>query len=79
MVYSVAILIRGGVKHLQIKEVCHLTGLSAKAVRLNESKGLISVDRAANAYREYTDEQIERLCAIRRFRLSAQVPGRGGD
>ena len=55
---------------MQIKEVCHLTGLSAKAVRLYESKGLISVDRAANAYREYTDEQIERLCAIRRFRLS---------
>lgn len=45
---------------MQIKEVCILTGLSAKAIRLYESKGLVSVERAANAYREYTDEQIER-------------------
>ena len=55
---------------MQIKEVCILTGLSAKAIRLYESKGLVSVERAANAYREYTDEQIERLSAIRRFRMT---------
>ena len=55
---------------MQIKEVCILTGLSAKAIRLYESKGLVSVERAANAYREYTDEKIERLSAIRRFRMT---------
>lgn len=55
---------------MQIKEVCRLTGLSAKAIRLYESKGLITAGRAANAYRDYTDEQIERLSAIRRFRLA---------
>ena len=53
---------------MQIKEVCILTGLSAKAIRLYESKGLVSARRAANDYRDYTDEQIERLSAIRRFR-----------
>lgn len=55
---------------MQIKEVCRLTGLSAKAIRLYESKGLITAGRAANDYRDYTDEQIERLSAIRRFRLA---------
>ena len=56
---------------MQIKEVCILTGLSAKAIRLYESKGLVSVERAANAYREYTDEQIEPA-----FRLPISVCGR---
>ena len=55
---------------MQIKEVCILTGLSAKAIRLYESKGLVSARRAANDYRDYTDEQIERLSAIRRFRMA---------
>ena len=55
---------------MQIKEVCRLTGLSAKAIRLYESKGLITAGRAANAYRDYTDGQLERLSAIRRFRMA---------
>ena len=55
---------------MQIKEVCRLTGLSAKAIRLYESKGLITAGRAANAYRDYTDGQLERLSAIRRFRMT---------
>ena len=46
---------------MQIKEVCILTGLSAKAIRLYESKGLVSARRAANDYRDSHDEQIDRL------------------
>ena len=55
---------------MQIKEVCALTGLSAKAIRLYESKGLVMADRASNDYRAYTEEQVERLHAIRRFRMA---------
>lgn len=67
---------------MQIKEVCILTGLSAKAIRLYESKGLVSVERAANAYREYTDEQIERAFGHPAFpydrRFACRYPSVGG-
>lgn len=53
---------------MQIKDAERRTGLTAKAIRLYEKKGLVSVERCSNAYRTYTEEQIERLCEIRRFR-----------
>ena len=50
---------------MRIKEVEQATGLTAKAIRMYESKGLLTVAREAeNAYRDYTDEDVARLKTI---------------
>lgn len=50
---------------MKIKEVEKLTGLTAKAIRLYESKGLLTVARLSeNDYRDYTQEDVERLKTI---------------
>ena len=50
---------------MRIKEVEKLTGLTAKAIRLYESKGLLNVARQTqNDYRDYTQEDVERLKTI---------------
>ena len=50
---------------MRIKEVEKTTGLTAKAIRLYESKGLLSVARESeNDYRDYTEEDVERLKTI---------------
>lgn len=50
---------------MRIKEVEALIGLTAKAIRLYEAKGLLTVSRTAeNDYREYTEEDVERLKLI---------------
>jgi DNA-binding transcriptional MerR regulator len=50
---------------MRIKEVEKTTGLTAKAIRLYESKGLLSVAREnENDYRDYTPEDVERLKTI---------------
>ncbi len=50
---------------MRIKEVEKTTGLTAKAIRLYESKGLLSVGRESeNDYRDYTPEDVERLKTI---------------
>jgi DNA-binding transcriptional MerR regulator len=41
------------------------SGLSPKAIRLYESKGLIEVDRTASGYRTYTNEEVAVLRFIR--------------
>lgn len=47
---------------MRIKEVENLTGLTAKAIRLYESKGLLDVARESeNDYREYTEADVQRL------------------
>ncbi len=38
---------------MKISEVEKITGLTAKAIRLYEEKGLISVERRDNSYRDY--------------------------
>ena len=44
---------------MRIKEVEKTTGLTAKAIRLYESKGLLSVGRESeNDYRDYTPEDV---------------------
>ena len=53
---------------MRINRVEKITGLTAKAIRLYESKGLISVSRKENGYRHYTDENIEALKQIKLFR-----------
>ena len=50
---------------MRIKEVEQATGLTAKAIRMYESKGLLTVAREAeNASRDYTDEDVARLKTI---------------
>lgn len=50
---------------MRIKEVEKTTGLTAKAIRLYESKGLVSVGRESeNDYRDYTEADVERLKTI---------------
>lgn len=50
---------------MRIKEVEERTGLTAKAIRLYESKGLLNVARETeNAYRDYSEADVERLKMI---------------
>lgn len=50
---------------MRIKEVEALTGLTAKAIRLYESKGLLNVARESeNDYRDYSEEDVRRLKTI---------------
>lgn len=50
---------------MRIKEVEAATGLSAKAIRLYESKGLLQVSRQSeNDYRDYSGEDVQRLKTI---------------
>lgn len=54
---------------MQLKDVERLTGLSSKAIRLYEEKGLLVVERGRyNAYRQYTEENVERLLQIKVLR-----------
>lgn len=47
---------------MRIKEVEEQTGLTAKAIRLYESKGLLNVARnTENDYRDYSDEDVKQL------------------
>jgi len=55
---------------LKIHEVEKITGLSKKAIRLYESKGLLKIQRMSNSYRDYTEEDIARLKQIKLFRLA---------
>ncbi len=54
---------------MTIKEAEKLTGLTAKSIRLYESKGLITVERnEENDYRNYTQENINQLKQIKVYR-----------
>ena len=54
---------------MTIKDAEKLTGLTAKSIRLYESKGLITVDRnKENDYRNYTEENINQLKCIKVYR-----------
>lgn len=54
---------------MTIKDAEKLTGLTAKSIRLYESKGLITVDRnEENDYRNYTQENINQLKRIKVYR-----------
>lgn len=53
---------------IKISDVERLTGLSAKSIRLYESKKLFNVNRSGNSYREYTEENIENLKKIKLMR-----------
>jgi len=49
---------------MRIRDVEQRTGLSRKTIRFYEAKGLLSVDRSDNSYREYDDSVVEQLKLI---------------
>lgn len=54
---------------MRVKDVERLTGLSTKAIRLYEEKGLISVERnPVNDYRDYSMENVRQLRLIKLLR-----------
>ncbi len=58
---------------MRIRDVELLTGLSRKTIRFYESKGLLSVDRSDNSYREYDEnivEQLKRIAVLRQAGIS---------
>ena len=55
---------------MKINEVSKLTGLSKKAIRLYESKGLLQVQRISNGYRDYTEADVAALKRIKLLRLA---------
>ena len=61
---------------MRIKEVEKATGLTAKAIRMYESKGLLTVARESeNDYRDYSDEDVKRLktiAVLRRLDISVK-------
>ena len=53
---------------MRINDVEKITGLTAKAIRLYEGKGLITVARDGNGYRNYSDKNVEDLKTVRLLR-----------
>lgn len=53
---------------MKINDAERITGLTQKAIRLYESKGLVSIARDENGYRNYSNENIELLKRIKLFR-----------
>ena len=58
---------------MKIKEVCERTGLTRRAVRFYEEKGLVSPDiDAGNEYRDYSEADVRRLRLVARLRELAR-------
>lgn len=53
---------------MNVGDAARRTGLSAKTIRYYEDIGLISPQRSANGYRDYTGEDVHRLAFLRRAR-----------
>lgn len=53
---------------MQIKQASKASGLPARTIRYYESRGLIRSQRAANGYRHYHSDDIERLQFLQRAR-----------
>ena len=53
---------------MKINDVERITGLTQKAIRLYENKGLIRVAREENGYRNYSSEDVELLKKLKLFR-----------
>ena len=53
---------------MKINDIERITGLTQKAIRLYEGKGLIKIARDENGYRNYSDENLEELMQIKLFR-----------
>ena len=53
---------------MKINDIEKITGLSKKAIRLYEEKGLVCVSRDENGYRNYSNDDAERLKEIKLLR-----------
>ncbi|MBO5110583.1 MAG: MerR family transcriptional regulator [Clostridia bacterium] len=53
---------------MRINDVEQKTGLTQKAIRLYESKGLVHISRSDNGYRDYSEEDVESLRRIKLLR-----------
>ncbi|MBQ2707018.1 MAG: MerR family transcriptional regulator [Clostridia bacterium] len=53
---------------MRIQEIERLTGLTRKTIRYWESRGLLSVGRSDNQYRDYDDEALRRIMEIAMLR-----------
>ncbi|MBQ4065307.1 MAG: MerR family transcriptional regulator [Clostridia bacterium] len=53
---------------MKINQVETITGLTQKAIRLYEAKGLLRVDRSENGYRNYSERDVETLKTIKLLR-----------
>ena len=53
---------------MKINEVAKITGLSKRAIKYYESKGLIKVKKDENGYRNYIEIQVEQLNQINTYR-----------
>ena len=58
----------GGETVIPIGRVAHMTGLSVKAIKFYEARGLVRPTRTENQYRMYGMEEIRRLSEIKRLR-----------
>lgn len=55
---------------LTIAEATEASGLSAHTLRYYERAGLLSVDRAHNGHRRFTDEDLQRLQFVQKLRAT---------
>ena len=53
---------------MNVGHAAQRSGLPAKTIRFYEEIGLIAPERAANGYRDYSDDDIHRLSFLRRAR-----------
>lgn len=55
---------------MKINEVVKITGLTKKAIRLYEDRGLITVERSENGYRFYSEQDVKILEQIKLLRTA---------
>ncbi|MDQ0062949.1 MerR family transcriptional regulator [Paenibacillus harenae] len=61
------IIEKKGVRDLKISKIAKLTGISARSVRYYEQKGLLTVSRHDNNYREFDDSIVELINTIQLY------------
>lgn len=49
---------------MKIGEIARRTGVAPRLVRYYEQQGLLEADRAANGYRTYSDDDVERVSRV---------------
>ena len=65
---------------MRIGEAASATGMTTKALRFYEDRGLLpTATRASNGYRDYGDETVARLDFIRRSRIAGLTLAQIGD
>lgn len=60
---------------LKIGEVAARTGVATRLIRYYEQQGLLSAERAANGYRTYGEEHVERVTRVAGL-IQAGIPTR---